>query len=126
MINKILDLIHLLFILLPIGIYFIPKKYFWLTKIIILLLLLTPLHWEFFDNYCVLTKISMRYGGFSDVNTDSPFTEKYLLWFLKPIFHLFNVEINNSTLNKAVYLQWIINYIIIYYYIFYYLKCTIK
>jgi len=125
-ISCIVDIIHILFCLMPIGIFFIPKKYFWLTKIIILLLLLTPLHWEFFDNFCSLSWISIKLGGLSNTNHESPFTEKYLSWIIDPLFNLLNINKSSKSISKFVYFQWIINFIIIYYYIFYYLKCTIR
>tara|TARA_B100000886_G_scaffold315683_2_gene253816 strand:+ start:810 stop:1199 length:390 start_codon:yes stop_codon:yes gene_type:complete len=125
-ISLLIDIIHLVYILLPIGIYFIPNKYFWLTKIIILFLLLTPLHWQFFNDKCILSKISMLFGGLEKAEHESPFTEKYLFWIIKPIFNLLNLELNFPTISKAIYFQWGINYLVIYYYIFYYLKCTIR
>ena len=125
-ISFFIDIIHLIYILLPFGIYFIPKKYFWLTKIIILLLLLTPLHWQFFNDKCILSKMSKLFGGLKHADHGSPFTEKYLFWIIKPLFNILKLELNHSNIHKAIYFQWGINYLIVYYYIFYYLKCTIK
>jgi hypothetical protein len=126
LLNNMLDMLHILFCLMPIGIFFMPKKYFWLTKIIILFLLLTPLHWEFFNDYCVLSWISIKMGSLSNTNHDAPFTEKYLSWIIDPVFNLLNIKKNSESLNKFVYFQWTINFLIVYYYIFYHLKCTIR
>ena len=122
----IFDILHIIFILMPIGIYFIPKKYFWITRIIILLLLLTPLHWHIFKNSCLLTSFSKKLGGLANNKYNSPFTEKYLGWLMFPILDFFKMERNKINVSKAVNIQWVINYIIIYYYIFHYLNCSIK
>ena len=126
LISYLLDIMHLLFLVLPIGIFFITKKYFWLTKIIILLILLTPLHWEFFKDYCILTWASVKLGGSSNLNATAPFTENYLWWIIDPLFKFLNIKKTPLAIEKFVYFQWIIYFIIVYYYIFFYLKCNIK
>lgn len=122
-ISYLLDLFHIVFILSPIIIFFIPTKYFYLTKIIILILFLTPLHWSLFNNKCLLTVFSQKLGGLSESNTGSAFTEKYLKHIYEFFFRLFNIKKNNKNLNKFVSIQWIVMYILVFYYIFYYLDC---
>ena len=125
MINYLIDFIHVVFILMPIGIFFIPKKYFYITKIIILLLLLTPLHWNIFDNNCLLSLFSQKTGGLKNSKYGSPFTEKYLGWLFTFIFDIFKMEHNSNNFSKLVNIQWMINYLIIYYYLFHFLDCSI-
>ena len=124
-ISYLVDILHILFIFTPIIIFFIPKKYFYITKIIILLLFLTPIHWTICDNKCVLTILSQKLGGLIKVHTNSPFTERYLKPVYGYIFKLLNVKNTEKNINKFVSIQWIIMYIIIFYYIFYHLKCRI-
>lgn len=123
MINYFIDLIHIIFVLMPIGIFFIPKKYFWLTKIIILLLLLTPIHWILFDNNCILSLFSKNTGGLKNTKYNSPFTEKYLGWLFLSILNFFNMEKTPRNFSKLVNIQWMIKYVIIYFYLFHYIKC---
>lgn len=122
----LIDLLHVVFIFSPIIIFFIPVKYFFITKIIILLLFLTPIHWYLFDNKCLLTILSQKLGGLEQPKTNSPFTEKYLKYIYNFFFKILNIENNEKNLNKFVSIQWIIMYIIVFYYIFYYLDCRNK
>ena len=124
MINYFIDLIHVIFVLMPIGIFFIPIKYLWLTRIIILLLLLTPIHWILFDNNCILSLFSKKTGGLKNTKYDAPFTEKYLGWLFVSILKFFNMKKTPENFSKLVNIQWIIKYIIIYFYLFHYIKCV--
>lgn len=126
MLSLIFDILHILYILLPIGIFLIPGKYFWLTKIIILVLLLTPLHWSIFDGNCILSWLSVKNGGLKNSKYGSPFSEKYLGWLFLPILDLLGMERNKKNFLKLVNVQWIANYLILFYYIFYHIKCTAK
>ena len=124
--SSIVDILHLVFMLTPIIIFFIPYKYFYITKIIILLLFLTPIHWTLFDNKCILTIISQKFGGLDNAKTNSPFTEKYLKIIYSKLFNLLNIENNEKNINKFISIKWMIMYIIVFYYIFYYLDCKNK
>lgn len=120
MIKVILNIIHLLIVLFPIIIYFIPNKCYPYFKYIFLVLLLIPLHWVFFDNQCVFSIITQKAGDFEDVKTKNPFTEKYLKWLYEPIMSLLNLKWNNKNIEKMVYIHWIILFILIWYYIYFY------
>jgi hypothetical protein len=111
---------------MPFGIFFIPKKYFWITKIIILFLLLTPLHWMLFDNECLLTTLSQQHGGLSDTKYEAPFTEKYLGWLFFSILDYFKIKKSKESIGKLITTQWIIYFLIIHYYIFYFMDYSIK
>jgi hypothetical protein len=118
MLTKILDLFHGLIILIPIIIFFIPKLSF--HKYVLLFIVLLPHHWVYFDDHCVLTKISKNYGGIENTETTSGFSETYLKWLYKPIMDLFGWEWNSKGLDKMVTLHWIINIILVWYYSFFY------
>ena len=110
----------MLLLISPIFIFFMNKKYFLgLFKYFVLIIILTPMHWPFFDNQCISTIITQKLGDFKETDTTSSFSEKYLKWLYKPITEFFGWGWNEEGLNKAVYLHWIINFILVWYYIFF-------
>ena len=119
MINSILNSIHLIIIVLPILI-FISKKYKNQSKFLLLITMLVPMHWVFFDNQCISTVISKRLGDFSDTTTNSAFTEVYFKWLYKPIMNVIGLQWNNKGISKMVHLHWIVNNLLVWYYTFYY------
>ena len=118
-ISYLLDILHLFVVFSPILIYLIPFKFNILIKLLILGIILTPVHWNLQDDYCILSKYSMKFGGLKDAKTSSPFSEKYLMWLYKPLMNLFNIENNSEGLSKIINIHWFINLIIIWYYIFF-------
>ena len=120
MIGNIFNIIHFLFVFSPILLYLIPckivKPY---LKWILLIAILTPIHWKFFDNRCFLTIITKKMGYLQDTETDSEFSEKYLKWLYKPIMDIIGWKWNDDGLDKMVNLHWIINIILIWYLVFY-------
>tara|TARA_B100001123_G_C14859715_1_gene847504 strand:+ start:120 stop:527 length:408 start_codon:yes stop_codon:yes gene_type:complete len=125
MLTTVLNLFHFIFIFLPIIIYFIPikyvKKYF---KFLFLYFILTPIHWNFFDDRCIFTVITQKLGDMDDATTQSGFSEKYMKWLYKPIAYLFGWKWNSEGISKMVYLHWGINFVFIWYYLFYiYIDC---
>ena len=121
-ITKLLDSMHIIFASIPILIYMTPvtliKPYIhWL----LLIMIMTPLHWVFIDNQCILTMISKYFGDYKHTETDSGFTEENCQWLYKPIMRLFGWKWNNDGLNKMATLHWIINIILIWIYCFYFL-----
>ena len=125
-ISYFIDLLHIVFILTPIIIFFIPYKYFYITKIIILLLFLTPSHWKLFDNKCILTIISQKLGSIENSKNNNEFTEKYLGYIKKKFRKTFNLqdpENQDLAASKVTFYIWVAIYIILFYYLFYFLKC---
>ena len=118
--TNILNFLHMLLLFSPIFIFFINKKYFLgLFKYFVLIIILTPMHWPFFDNQCVSTIVTKKLGDFKETTTTSSFSERYLKWLYKPITELIGWGWNEEGLNKAVYLHWVINFILVWYYIFF-------
>ena len=118
---ELLNLVHLAFIFSPIFIFFIPSSYMKpIIKWFLLIAILTPLHWKFFNNRCILTVIAMKFGYYSDSETDSEFSENNLKWLYHPIMKLIGWKWDDEGLDKMVYLHWIINIILIWIYTFYY------
>ena len=84
MIADILNFVHLIFVFIPVIIYFVPAKYLKsIFKYILLIFMITPLHWIFFDDQCIFTMFTKTV----DRSTENPasFSEDYMGWFYKPI-----------------------------------------
>jgi hypothetical protein len=98
----IINILHLILFILPYSLFFLPIK---ITKnsnsikFLILIILLTPLHWKLFGDLCILNIIK------SKIDIDNK--EKWL-----------------TTYNDFIYLRYlklhfIISYILLWYYIFF-------
>ena len=84
--TEILNFVHILILLTPILIYWLPRKIMKLyAKYILLVAALIPLHWVFFDNYCAFTVVSQKMGDYDDAETTSAFSENNLKWLYAPL-----------------------------------------
>ena len=85
-----------------------------------LIYLLTPLHWIYLNNNCILSVITKKYGYNEQniVENDSTFSEIYFKWFYKPAMSLFGWKWPND-INLIINLHWIINFILLWYYAFF-------
>ena len=120
MITNILNILHFIFIFLPIFPYFIKISIFERhIKWFLLGYMMTPLHWVYFDNQCLSTVIGKKLGDFKDTQTTSSFSETYLRWLYEPIMNIIGWEWNNKGLDKMITTHWIINITLIWYYCFY-------
>ena len=112
--------LHMLFVFLPFLIFVIPKM--WIRnsfKYIMLVYLLTPLHWVFLDNKCFLTNITKKYGNnFINSESNSNFSEKYLKWFYKPQMDLIGWEWPNQ-IDLIINVHWMVIFICLWYYAFF-------
>ena len=120
MLATILNSIHFFVLFIPFLIYLVPfnKKINRFYKHLILLLLLTPLHWKLCGNKCFLTYLTQQTG---DLQKTETFTEKYLRWLYEPIMkYVFGLEWNDENTEKMSHVNWILINIAIWYYIFYY------
>jgi hypothetical protein len=126
MISTILSLIHLVFIFIPVIIYFLPVKYLRsIFKYILLIFILIPLHWEFLDNNCGLTLLTNYFDNLNNVETNSRFSEKYMKWLYKPIMNLLGWEWNNKGISKMVNLHFAVNFLLLWYYLFFVAGCEL-
>lgn len=121
--SKILNLLHGLLLLFPIVIYLfkIPKKksfMFSVYKYTIIIMLLVPLHWIFFENQCISTMLSKNLGDYQDSQTTSEFSENNLKWLYLPIMNLIGWKWNSDGLGKMITLHWIFNFILLWNFIF--------
>ena len=121
-IGLISNSIHIFFFFFPFLIFAIPKLLIYKSfKYIMLLYLLTPLHWIFFNNSCILTIFTRDYGNniqTTENETESQFSEKYLKWLYKPIMEMIGWKWTDE-IDKMVYLHWIVIFICLWYYAFF-------
>lgn len=114
----LLNALHLVFLFLPFIFLAIPKNYLLkqslLVKLLSLGIFLTPLHWRFFNNKCILSVISIEIGDSSyDSTTESPFTRENLGPLYKPFMWLFGLKWESEEdLDLILSMHWVINYII--------------
>ncbi len=124
--GDVLNAFHFISLFLPVIIYFLPvlfiKRYAFLFKYYLLIMMLIPIHWVFLDNRCLFTMVSRKTGALQNTETTSQFSEVYLKWLYKPIMTLFGWEWNSKGLDKMVNLHMGINFILIWYFIFFYAR----
>lgn len=121
-ITKVLNFIHIVVIFFPYVLFCLSNniinKYFKpYLKYILLIYILIPLHWPFFDNKCVFTKISMMFGDYSDAKTNAQFSEQNIMWILKPLLNIFGWDFNNNGMKKVLTLLAFVNIFIIWMFI---------
>ena len=123
LITSFFNIIHFILLFLPIPVFIVAivkpkllKPYKFLIKIMILIYLLVPIHWVYFNNQCILSLISKKLGDFQNTKTESPFSETVLKPLYYPIMNLFGLKWgNNNDFNKVIYGHWGINYIMLWY-----------
>ena len=121
MILKLIDILHILFLLIPIIIFFVNQRQIRnLKKYILLLIVLIPLHWVFLDNHCALTLLSKKMGNYNNSETTSQFSERYLKWIYLPIMKSLGWTWNSDDLEKMVSLHWILNILLVWYNTFFF------
>jgi len=120
LVNKVINFMHLILLFAPFIYIFISRKILrknaLITKIVFLLYLLTPLHWAFFDDKCILTLFSRSQGDYENSRNTLGFTDANLKPLYKPIMDVIGWDWNKvSDVNKMVYLHWIVIFIILWY-----------
>lgn len=127
LLSKFLNFLHIILLIIPPGIFLIPLNsrtipiMIIISKWLLLLGALIPLHWVFFDNSCILTLMSQQMGNYQDAQTDSEFSENNLKWLYWPIMKKIGWKWNNEGLDKMISLHWIINIILLWTYCFWYI-----
>ena len=115
-----INFIHLVFLFAPFMFIFINQKILrkntLLVKIVFLFYLLTPLHWAFFDDKCILTLFSRNQGDYENSRNTIGFTDANLKPVYKPIMDVIGWDWNNvKDVSKMIYLHWIVIFIILWY-----------
>lgn len=126
LLGLILNIIHLVMLFSPIWLFLIPllliKNYSNAFKIYLLIMLLVPIHWVFFDGKCIFTMLTRKTGALGNTKTKSRFSEVYLKWLYKPIMNIIGWKWDNKGLGKMVSLHWVLNFILLWYFAFYYAR----
>lgn len=114
-----LDAIHFTLVFFPLLLFLVPPRAAqpWL-KYVFPLYILIPLHWGLFDNECLFTLFSIQLGTIEHQGHDSSFSDTYLRWLYKPLIRLTGNEYSPSTLDKAIFIHWGINFLLISLYAF--------
>ena len=114
-----LDAVHFTLVFFPLLLFLVPPRSArpWL-KYIFPLYILIPLHWGLFDNQCLFTLFSIQLGTIEHQGHDSSFSDTYLRWLYKPLIRLTGNEYSPSTLDKAIFIHWGINFLLISLYAF--------
>lgn len=114
-----LDAFHFIILFFPLLLFLIPPSSArsWL-KYVFPLYILVPLHWGLLDNQCLFTLWSIQLGSMQHQGHDSSFSDTYLRWLYKPLIALTGNEYSASTLDKAIYIHWGINFLLISLYAF--------
>lgn len=117
----LLNTLHLVLLFIPFILLAIPNTYLrkqaLLVKIIALIVFLTPLHWRFLDNQCLLSVISIKMGNKKyNTSTNAPFTRENLGPLYKPIMWLFGLKWeSDEELDLVTSSHWVINFIVTWY-----------
>lgn len=121
MILKLLDILHILLLFVPIAVFLVNQKHLSIfKKYILLVIVLIPLHWVFLDGQCALTLVNKKMGNYTDSETNSQFSERYLKWIYLPIMKSIGWTWNSDNLNKMVSLHWIVNILLVWYNTFFF------
>lgn len=121
MFSILLDLFHVGFIFVPLGLIFVPLDYisFKMYHLLLLVYTLTPIHWYYLNDQCIVTYISKKLGGLKETKTTSPFSERWLWWLYKPLMWIFNYDYNSENLNNMVYNYSVFNIILMWGLVYY-------
>lgn len=118
---KILNWIHLIIVIFPFFIFIIPPKFMKrIVEWILLFYILTPVHWIFFDNKCVLTMLTQILGSLEETEEGAEFSNIYLRWLYEPILNIFGLEWNIHNIGIAAVSHAFINILLIWIYCFFY------
>lgn len=114
-----IDTLHLLFLFYPLFILIAPTSLTIGYQYVFLLQMLTPLHWIFLGDQCILTKASKNKKLKENKDTNSYFSEQYLWWLYDPICFILNYEKTTLSYAKVVNIHLGVNLYIMWYYTFF-------
>ena len=114
-----IDTIHLIFLLYPFSIIILPRFLLLGYEYVFLMQMLTPLHWIFLEDQCLLTKVSKNKKLEVNKKTNSYFSEQYLWWLYDPMCKIIGYEKNSHSYAKVINIHLGINLIIMWYYTFF-------
>ena len=89
---NIIDGLHLIFLFTQYVYFFVPSYLLYGVKLMFFLHILTPLHWIFLEDKCILKNLSNNKNLEINKKTNSYFSEEYLWWLYDPICYILNYK----------------------------------
>merc|ERR1711991_98316 len=114
-----IDFIHVAFLLYPFSILILPNYLLFGYQYIFLIRMLTPLHWTFLNDQCIMSKISNNKKIEKNKITSYYFSEQYLWWLYDPMCKLLNYKKTDLSYSKVINIHLGCNLIIMWYYTFF-------
>ena len=120
------EILHSVLFFLPLLIVFGIIKNITVIKIIFLLNTFTPLHWVYFNNDCVLTKLSnyLNDQDLNKTNINITYIERNFSFILTPMSNYFKKE-SNELINMFVTILTSFNAVLIVSFLLYKGKCIV-
>jgi len=122
--RTVLILGYIALLLIPIIMFMVPK---WMArytaKYFLLIFILIPIHWKLCRSGSALRILLEKLGeDYTEVTTNSVFSERYLKWFYEPFMKFFNLPWNSDNFDRVVSIHSGINIVILWVVCFIYLK----
>lgn len=122
--RTVLILGYIALLLIPIIMFMVPK---WMArytaKYFLLIFILIPIHWKLCRSGSALRILLEKLGeDYTEVTTNSVFSERYLKWFYEPFMNFFNLSWNSDNFDRVVSIHSGINIVILWVVCFIYLK----
>ena len=114
-----IDYLHVAFLLYPISLLFLPNYLLFGYQFIFLIQMLTPLHWIFLNDQCILSKISNNKNLKENKVTNCHFSEQYLWWLYDPMCKILKYEKTDLSYSKVINIHLACNLIIMWHYTFF-------
>lgn len=116
----LIEILHIFIEFIPLLILFGIIKSTLILKLTLIMFLLIPLHWPFFNNECILTIISNNLNG---INSNVTFVERKFEFIGNFFQKIFKKESPKKSVLMFTTILNMINLIILWYIIFYKMKC---
>jgi hypothetical protein len=122
--RTLLILGYIVLLLIPIIMFMVPK---WMArytaKYFLLIFILIPIHWKLCRSGSALRIVLEKLGeDYTEVTTNSVFSERYLKWFYEPFMNFFKLSWNSDNFDRVVSIHFGINIVILWVVCFIYLK----
>ena len=121
--HPLLESLHLIIFLIPILYLFGILKNQLFFQIILAIILITPLHWTFFDNKCILTLFSNKLSNNKEY---TKYVDNNFYFIYKYLKKAHNIKMSEKEFNEKLLGIFISTMLIIsWYVIFYKMECNL-
>ena len=118
-----IEILHIFIEFIPILILFGVIKNALILKLTLIMFLLIPLHWPFFNNECILTIMSNNLNG---IESNVTFVERRFKFIGRFFQNIFKKKTPKESILMFTSIVNMINLVIIWYIIFYKMNCKPK